>query len=130
MRHTNSSPELKRSGTGVPADLDARLRFLGGSGDGFGPGKAKLLRSIAAAGSIRTAAKDFAMSYNRAWTLVRDMNRLFREPLVEVSRGGGDGGGARLTKMGLEVLSRYSRMEQACRKATRADWKALQLLLK
>jgi molybdate transport system regulatory protein len=88
------------------------------------------LRSIAAAGSIRIAAREIAMSYNRAWTLVRDMNRMFRKPLLEISRGGGDGGGAELTKMGAEVLLRYSRMERACRKATRADWKALRLLLK
>lgn len=121
---------MKPSKNCVSGDLQARLRFLGGSGDGFGPGKAELLRSIAAAGSIRVAAKKIGMSYNRAWTLVWDMNRMFREPLVDISRGGGDGGGARLTKMGSDVLSRYSLMEQACRRATRADWKALRLLLK
>jgi molybdate transport system regulatory protein len=70
------------------------------------------------------------MSYNRAWTLVREMNRQFRVPLVEASRGGLTGGGARLTPPGKEVLKRYARMERACRLATRADWRALQRFLR
>jgi molybdate transport system regulatory protein len=69
------------------------------------------------------------MSYSRAWTLVRDMNRLFKGPLVEKERGGGTGGGARLTRTGRAVLVRYARMERACRAATRADWSALRRLL-
>jgi molybdate transport system regulatory protein len=105
--------------------LEPRLRFSHAGPDAFGPGKAELLRHIAATGSIRTAANEIGMSYNRAWQLVTAMNALFREPLVIVSRGGGTGGGAALTPLGEEVLTRYSRMEQACRDATLADWKAL-----
>jgi molybdate transport system regulatory protein len=70
------------------------------------------------------------MSYNRAWTLVRDMNRLFRKPLVATARGGSAGGGASLTATGKDVMARYARMEAACRKATRGDWQALRRRLK
>lgn len=70
------------------------------------------------------------MSYNRAWTLVREMNRQFRVPLVEAVRGGASGGGARLTGSGRAVLRRYARMERACRKATQADWRVLQRFLR
>jgi molybdate transport system regulatory protein len=106
-------------------ELQPRLRFPHAGPDAFGPGKAELLRHIAATGSIRTAASELGMSYNRAWQLVTAMNALFRSPLVERVRGGGSGGGAVLTALGEEVLVRYTRMEDACRKATQADWAAL-----
>lgn len=110
-------------------ELQPRLRFPHAGADAFGPGKAELLRHIAATGSIRTAASELGMSYNRAWQLVTAMNSLFRAPLVERSRGGGSGGGAVLTPLGEEVLTRYTRMEEACRSAARADWEALSRLL-
>jgi molybdate transport system regulatory protein len=110
--------------------LQPRLRFPDSSPKAFGPGKAELLRHIAATGSIRTAARELKMSYNRAWLLVRAMNELFREPLVLAARGGDKRGGATLTPTGEEVLTRYTRMEEACLAATRADWQALQELLR
>jgi molybdate transport system regulatory protein len=110
--------------------LQPRLRFPGTGADAFGPGKAELLRHIAATGSIRTAASELGMSYNRAWLLVKSLNALFLQPLVMVARGGGTGGGAQLTPLGEDVLARYTRMEEACRAATEADWRALQRLLR
>ncbi len=110
--------------------LQPRLRFPHAGPDAFGPGKAELLRHIAATGSIRTAAAELGMSYNRAWQLVTAMNALFRQPLVAAARGGGTGGGAALTPLGEEVLARYTRMADACRAATRPDWAALLRLLK
>ena len=110
-------------------ELQPRLRFPHAGADAFGPGKAELLRHIAATGSIRTAASELDMSYNRAWQLVTAMNALFRAPLVERVRGGGTGGGAALTALGEEVLTRYTRMEETCRTATHADWQALCRLL-
>ena len=112
------------------AQLEPRLRFPHAGADAFGPGKAELLRHIAATGSIRTAATELGMSYNRAWLLVKSMNTLFREPLVSVARGGGTGGGASLTPLGEEVLNHYTHMEETCRTATRADWAALVRLLR
>lgn len=111
-------------------DLQPRLRFPHAGSDAFGPGKAELLRHIAATGSIRTAASEMGMSYDRAWKLVRTMNELFRAPLVAVARGGGSGGGAALTPTGEAVLARYARMEEACRTATQRDWQALIRLLR
>jgi molybdate transport system regulatory protein len=111
-------------------ELQPRLRFPHAGANAFGPGKAELLRHIAATGSIRTSASELGMSYNRAWQLVSAMNELFREPLVTRVRGGGTGGGATLTPMGEEILTRYTRMEEACRSATRTDWLALIELLR
>ena len=111
-------------------ELQPRLRFPHTGPDAFGPGKAELLRHIAATGSIRTAASELGMSYNRAWQLATAMNKLFRGPLVSVARGGGTGGGAALTPLGEDVLARYTRMEATCRAATRTDWIALLRQLK
>ena len=110
--------------------LAPRLRILQAGKPPFGPGKSELLQYIAATGSIRTAAQEMGMSYPRAWSLVREMNALFVDPLVTVTRGGGTGGGASLTPLGETVLQRYTRMEQACRDAMAADWAALQKLLR
>ena len=116
----------------MPAEpkLEPRLRFPDRSAQAFGPGKADLLRHIAATGSILAAAKELGMSYNRAWQLVAATNALFRGPLVERARGGDTRGGARLTPLGEDVLGLYMRMEEACAKATRADWEKLCRLLR
>lgn len=112
------------------AQLKPRLRFPNDSSEAFGPGKAELLRHIAATGSIRTAARELGMSYNRAWLLVTAMNALFREPVVTSTRGGGTGGGALLTPLGEQVLGLYTKMEEACLAATRDEWDALRRLLR
>lgn len=110
--------------------LEPRLRFPHAGVSAFGPGKAELLHFIAATGSIARSAARMKMSYNRAWILVRDMNKLFRAPLVASIRGGSAGGGATLTPLGEEVLARYTRMEAACRKAAGRDWEALRRRLR
>jgi molybdate transport system regulatory protein len=117
---------------GMPRDLELepRLRFPARVEIAFGPGKAELLRHIASTGSISRSAARMKMSYNRAWLLVRDMNRLFTESVVETARGGREGGGASLTPAGRDGLARYTRMESACRKATRSDWVALRRRLR
>ena len=114
----------------VKATLRPRLRFPEESPIAFGPGKAQLLGHIMETGSLTKSAARMGMSYNRAWVLVRDMNTLFRKPLVSALRGGKKGGGSEVTAAGRDVLARYRRMEAACLRATRADWKALKGLLK
>jgi molybdate transport system regulatory protein len=76
----------------------------------MGPGKADLLRSIDETGSISGAARRMRMSYRRAWLLVQTMNECFRSPLVEAEKGGTQGGGARLTPLGRNVLTRYQEL--------------------
>jgi len=61
------------------------------------------------------------MSYRRAWLLTKTMNACFREPLVEAAKGGLGGGGARLTRVGCEVLALYRAMEEHAAGAVAAD---------
>jgi molybdate transport system regulatory protein len=70
------------------------------------------------------------MSYMRAWSLVRTMNRCFKKPLVLVARGGEGGGGAELTETGVKAAALYRRMEEASLRATAAPWKQLRRLLR
>ena len=74
----------------------------------MGPGKADLLDAIAAEGSLAAAARELGMSYMRAWRLMREMNELFRKPLVAVRPGAR--GGALLTAEGERVLALYRAM--------------------
>lgn len=106
-----------------------RLRIHFGDEAMFGPGKAELLERIRDAGSISAAGRAMDMSYKRAWGLVEEMNRAFAAPLVESTRGGPKGGGARLTAAGAEVLRRYRSIEEATAEATRGDVAALGAML-
>jgi molybdate transport system regulatory protein len=97
----------------------ALFRVYLGDEIALGPGKAELLNHIAETGSISEAARRMEMSYNRAWLLVRTMNRCFEKPLVLASRGGDRHGGAQLTKTGKEILALYQRLESKFAAATR-----------
>lgn len=109
--------------------VQPRFRILCGKDVAIGPGKANLLEQIQAAGSIAEAAKRMRMSYMRAWTLVKTMDRCFAEPLVSVARGGAKHGGAQLTPTGRKVLALYRNIERDSLKATQgAQRKILNLL--
>ena len=88
-----------------------KLSIVLASGARFGPGKAALLESIRDTGSISAAARGMGMSYKRAWLLIDSINQAFEQPAVAAATGGRQGGGARLTGFGLELLARYRRIE-------------------
>jgi molybdate transport system regulatory protein len=97
--------------------LGARLRVVVAPGVGIGPGKAGLLEAIHDTGSISAAGRRLGMSYKRAWYLVETMNGHFGRPLVEATKGGKAGGGAKLTPLGVTVLTAFREMEAATDKA-------------
>ena len=105
--------------------VGARLRIVLEPDIAIGPGKADLLEGIRETGSIAAAGRRLGMSYKRAWLLVETMNRCFKRPLVEASKGGRAGGGARLTELGEEVLARYRRMETLTADAIEPEMAAL-----
>jgi molybdate transport system regulatory protein len=106
---------------------EARLTFRLILGDdiALGPGKVQLLEAIKDTGSIAAAGRAMGMSYKRAWHLVDTMNRCFESPLVEASKGGTHGGGARLTPLADEVIRLYRRLEARARKATETELASL-----
>ena|SRR5579871_1088524 len=108
-------------GVDLASRVTATLRLKSGRTGLLGPGKGRLLDQIAQAGSISGAAREMGMSYKRAWDLVADLNKLFKEPLVATSFGGAKGGGAALTEFGQEVLKRYGHMMEAADRALADD---------
>src|SRR3954465_15086574 len=89
-----------------------RLRIVLRPGAALGPGKIDLLEAIAETGSIRAAGNRFKMSYRRAWSLVAELNGMFRAPLVVAAAGGRGGGGATPPPLGGEVGERFRAMEE------------------
>ncbi len=97
--------------------LRLRIRVFRGEEPALGPGRIELLGRIADSGSIVQAAREMELSYMKAWKLIQSMNRCFRQPLVEVRRGGKDGGAARLTETGRQALAIYREMDRRAREA-------------
>ena len=93
------------------AGVRLTLRVDFGTDRAIGPGKVLLLEAIRDTGSISQAGRSLGMSYRRAWLLVDDMNRCFREPVVTAQPGGAQGGGAALTAFGQKVVQKYRKIE-------------------
>ena len=104
------------------AEKDGQLRWRGRlwlegeEGTFLGYGRVVLLERIRDLGSISKAARSMEMSYKHAWDLLDSMNRQAGCRLVETSRGGKAGGGARLTVTGeraIAVFREYHALFQA-----------------
>ncbi|KPQ05863.1 MAG: molybdate uptake system regulatory protein ModE [Rhodobacteraceae bacterium HLUCCA12] len=107
-----------------------RIRIVFGEAGMIGPGKAELLERIDRNGSIAAAGREMGMSYKRAWELIGALNTMFREPLVESTRGGPGGGGAVLTPNGRKVLALYRAFEAVTWQAGARQLEDLRALLK
>lgn len=72
-----------------------------------------ILRSMTHVGSISEAARANQVSYKAAWQAIETLSNLAGVPLIEKNVGGSGGGGARLTKAGVEVLEAADLLQQA-----------------
>jgi len=102
------------------------LRVDFGTDRAIGPGKVLLLETIRDTGSISQAGRSLGMSYRRAWLLVDDMNRCFREPVVTAQPGGSQGGGAALTAFGEKLIRNYRAIETQATAATKPQLHVLE----
>src|SRR2546428_12617688 len=100
--------------------IHPRFRILCGSDIAIGPGKAELLDHVQDTKSIARAAKRMKMSYMRAWTLIKTMERCFKQPLVRAARGGTKGGGAAPTETRQRAVTLYHPLETESFKATQS----------
>jgi molybdate transport system regulatory protein len=108
--------------------LTVRVDF--GSGRALGPGKIRLLEAIGKTGSISRAGRSLGMSYRRAWVLVDDLNRCFRDGVVTTQPGGAQGGGATLTPFGLKLIGKYRSIEGAATAAAKRQLRDLEISLR
>ena len=123
-------PMPKNSAKHSAPTLRPRLRITCGDDIALGPGKAELLQYLKETGSIAEAARRIGMSYMRAWTLLKTMERCFKQPLVKAGRGGRHGGGATLTETGLEALALYQQMDEESLRAIQPAWQEMRRLLR
>jgi molybdate transport system regulatory protein len=78
----------------------------------LGKGGAEILEAIRREKSISGAAKKIGMSYRYVWSYLAKISEALQEPIVETYRGGkAGGGGAKLTKLGENLLKEYKRVE-------------------
>jgi molybdate transport system regulatory protein len=96
----------------------------------LGPGKVRLLEAIHKSGSISQAGRSLGMSYRRAWLLVEDLNRCFREAVVTKKPGGVQGGGASLTPFGQALIRKYRSIEKKATVAAEKQLRDLQTALR
>jgi molybdate transport system regulatory protein len=96
----------------------------------IGPGKVLLLEAIRDTGSISQAGRSLGMSYRRAWLLVQDMNRWFRDPVVTAQPGGLQGGGAVLTSFGEKLIGRFRFIEAEATAAAKPQLHELEASLR
>lgn len=111
-------------------DTRLTLRVDFGASRSIGPGKIRLLEAIGQTGSISQAGRSLGMSYRRAWLLIDDMNRSFREAVVSARPGGSQGGGAVVTEFGTELVRNYRAIENAAVAASRPQLRSLEAALR
>lgn len=87
----------------VRIELDSEARI---GGDAI-----RLLELVETKGSISAAGRAHGLTFRRAWAVLDELNRMFRTPVIAAHCGGSNGGGARLTAFGREVIDRYRAIE-------------------
>jgi molybdate transport system regulatory protein len=112
------------------SDTRLTLRVDFGSSGSIGPGKIRLLEAVERTGSISKAGRSLGMSYRRAWLLIDDMNKCFRDEVVSAKPGGSQGGGAALTPFGETLVRDYREIEAAATAAANARLRGLEAALR
>jgi molybdate transport system regulatory protein len=133
MQDIGSSPAqgiVLAFGRGPVAGTRLTLRVDFGSSRSIGPGKIRLLEAVERTGSISQAGRALGMSYRRAWLLIDDVNRCFREAVVSAKPGGSRGGGAQLTEFGAALVRDYRAIETAAASAARKKLRGMESALR
>jgi molybdate transport system regulatory protein len=84
--------------------------WLDHRGRAFGYGPANLLDGVEHWGSLRKAAQELGMSYNKAWRIVHAAEQRLGFPLLDRTVGGSLGGGSHLTAEAQDLMRRYRAM--------------------
>ncbi len=79
----------------------------------------RLLAEIERLGSISAAARELGMSYRYALERITIVEKRLGRQLVDRTRGGKEGGGAKLTAFGIELLVDYRGMEGSLSQLTK-----------
>ena len=103
----------------APRFLDGRVQtrlkgWLTCDGEFFvGPRYIRLLEGVDAAGTIRGACDSCDMSYRTCINRIRQMERTLGAPILDISRGGAEHGGAKLTPLARRLILEYHEWHRA-----------------
>ena len=86
--------------------------------DMVGGGKLDLLKLVGETGSISSASKLMGVDYKRAWFLLDTLQRCFKEPLFNTSRGRGARSGTKLTSLGEDLIKKFSETDIEVKRVT------------
>lgn len=92
----------------------------------FGPGIAELLDGVEELSSLRAAATRMGMAYSKAWRVMHECEQQLGFKLIDTSTGGKNGGGARVTEQGRDLLEKYRALQRELSRAADAvidGWK-------
>ena len=93
--------------------IKGRIWLETDQGHQLGPGRQKLLLAIKEQGSISEAAKKMKMSYRHAWEIIKELNSVSGQLIVEKNSGGKNGGGSKLTIAGETLLKQFEECQKA-----------------
>ncbi len=85
----------------------------------FGSGPCRLMHGIEECGSLRGAAMQMDLSYNKALLMIKRMEEALGFPITEKTIGGKGGGGSRLTPEAKAFLEKFEAYRNACQEASR-----------
>jgi molybdate transport repressor ModE-like protein len=77
----------------------------------FGKGKTEILECIDELGSIAKAAEKLDMSYKKAWSHIKILQKNLDDVLVETQKGAGEQGGTVLTPKAYEYITKYRQLQ-------------------
>lgn len=92
-------------------EVECHISIKKGGNSFLNATKTELLKEIIKSGSLSGAAKKLKISYQHAWNMIDEMNRIAPEPLVTMQRGGANGGGAVISAYGERILGEYQQIK-------------------
>ncbi|HVE42423.1 MAG TPA: TOBE domain-containing protein [Planctomycetota bacterium] len=94
----------------VPVEAKFRVSLVGEQGL-LTHDRIDFMKAVERAGSLSAAAKALGITYRTSWVWAKEINEIWKTPLIARAHGGKGGGGTSLTPEGRSVLSFAAKLE-------------------
>lgn len=88
--------------------------WIDNNGKVFGKGPYIILKEVEKSGSLSEAAKNIGMSYNKAHSLIKSIEKKLDTKLLIKKIGGVNGGSSTLTPEAKELMENYAKFQRDC----------------
>lgn len=104
-------------------ELKSKLYLIDEEGEKFmGIGVMWLLDAISTTSSLRKAAAEMNISYSKAFTMIRNLEKGLGKSVIIRQKGGQSRDGAQLTEFGLKFLELYRSFNASAKSALEAPY--------